>query len=355
MAHHVLVDDFTIDLRVVQHVRTWTDDAHVTSEHIEELRELVDVGLAHEVAEGELPWVVLGGLRRVGILVDVHGAELIAIERLAVQTRASLLEEQRSWALQLDDECDDGEERQHAQADHAAHGNVEGTFHDAVADVGERFCMIGIDRLPHERARVEVQLVFTKLAWQVVEVYHVLVAVLDELDDEVGVVVRQTAEYLFRTDGNALDGVVERGVQNLVDVLHVAEPLESLGSVLDVAVGVVALDVIASRRVFGHQGMHFQDGRVVADEHGSPAVVPLRPVVLQHAQLADPRQEQDEIERDAEDDVELEETATVADEADEEKEQGGGEQRQVESPLDDDGVRYLASVNDGRKAIFTYT
>ena len=62
MAHHVLVDDVAVLFGVGKHMRTGTDDAHVAFQHVEELRELVDVGLADEVAEGKFSRVVLGGL-----------------------------------------------------------------------------------------------------------------------------------------------------------------------------------------------------------------------------------------------------------------------------------------------------
>jgi len=110
MAHHVLVDDGAIYLSVMQHVGSWTYDAHVSLQHVDELWELIDVGLSHEVAKGELARVVLGGLHQVCILIDVHRAELQAQESLAVQSRSCLTEEDRSRTLNLDDECDDGQE-----------------------------------------------------------------------------------------------------------------------------------------------------------------------------------------------------------------------------------------------------
>lgn len=99
VAHHVLVDDGAVYLGVVQHVWSWTHDTHVASQHIEELRKLVDVGLPHEVAKGKLAWVVLRSLCQVGILVDVHRAEFNALEGLAVDARSVLTEEDGAGAL----------------------------------------------------------------------------------------------------------------------------------------------------------------------------------------------------------------------------------------------------------------
>ena len=62
MAHHVTSDQARVLLRVEQHVRARSYEAHVAFEHIDELRQLVDVGFAHQVTEFEFAWVVLGGL-----------------------------------------------------------------------------------------------------------------------------------------------------------------------------------------------------------------------------------------------------------------------------------------------------
>lgn len=99
VAHHVLVDDGAVYLGVVQHVWSWTHDTHVASQHIEELRKLVDVGLPHEVSKGKLAWVVLRSLCQVGILVHVHRAEFNALEGLAVDARSVLTEEDGAGAL----------------------------------------------------------------------------------------------------------------------------------------------------------------------------------------------------------------------------------------------------------------
>ena len=101
MANHVFVYQAAVYLSVMQHVRTRTHDAHVALQHVDKLRELIDVRLSHEVAEGKLSWVVLGSLRLVGILVHMHGTELQAVESITVQTRSCLLEEDRTRTLNL--------------------------------------------------------------------------------------------------------------------------------------------------------------------------------------------------------------------------------------------------------------
>lgn len=59
MANHVFVYQAAVYLSVMQHVRTRTHDAHVALQHVDKLRELIDVRLSHEVAEGNFlgrPW-----------------------------------------------------------------------------------------------------------------------------------------------------------------------------------------------------------------------------------------------------------------------------------------------------------
>ena len=132
MSYHVFVDDFSILLGVCQHVRSGSYDAHVAFEDIEELRELIDVGMPDEVAEREFSWVVLGGLHLVGVAVDVHGPELVTCECFPVESRSLLLEEDGSRALPFDEECYDGNERQQNHAHDGTKHDVEDPFHKSV-------------------------------------------------------------------------------------------------------------------------------------------------------------------------------------------------------------------------------
>ena len=190
MTYHVLVDDGTIYLSVMQHVRSWTYDAHVSPQHVDELRKLIDVGLSHEVAKGELARIVLGGLHQVGILVDVHGAELQTLESLAVQSRSCLTEKDRSRTLNLDDECDDGQEWKQTEADDGADNDVEGAFGGTIAKSRQGLLVIRKYALAQVVQRFQAQLILTKLSRQVVEVNHVLVTILHQANDVVGIVVR---------------------------------------------------------------------------------------------------------------------------------------------------------------------
>ena len=86
VAYHVASDELAILFRVLEHVRTWTDDAHVAQPDIYELWQLVDTGSTHELTDACLARVVLCGLNHITIYIDAHRAELIAIELLAVQS-----------------------------------------------------------------------------------------------------------------------------------------------------------------------------------------------------------------------------------------------------------------------------
>ena len=70
----------------------------------------------------------------------------IAFEGPAVYTCTILLEKHGAWALQLDDECDDGEKWKQQQAGKATKHHIERAFQDAVANVGKWFAPIGEHR-----------------------------------------------------------------------------------------------------------------------------------------------------------------------------------------------------------------
>jgi hypothetical protein len=90
------------------------DEAHVTHEHVEHLRQLVDAGLAEVLPDpGHALVVRLRPDRsRVLLRVDRHRAELQDREHLAVLADALLTEEHGARARRLDqDRGDEGERR----------------------------------------------------------------------------------------------------------------------------------------------------------------------------------------------------------------------------------------------------
>ena len=99
MTYHVFVDYLTVLLSMLDHVRTGTDDTHVTSQDIEKLWQFVYVCLSHEIAEREFSRVVLCCLFGVAVVIDVHGTEFQTVECRSVDTCPLLFEEQRPRTL----------------------------------------------------------------------------------------------------------------------------------------------------------------------------------------------------------------------------------------------------------------
>ena len=92
VADHVFVDQVGVFLRVLEHVGAGSHDAHLPEQHVDELRELVDAGLAQYLAPLGHAGVVPRGLQAVGLGVDLHAAELQAGELPAVDAGALLAE-----------------------------------------------------------------------------------------------------------------------------------------------------------------------------------------------------------------------------------------------------------------------
>ena len=58
VAHHIFIDKLRVFCRMFQHVGAGTDNGHIAQQHVDELGKLVNVGLAHKVAELCLAGVV---------------------------------------------------------------------------------------------------------------------------------------------------------------------------------------------------------------------------------------------------------------------------------------------------------
>ena len=139
MAHHVLVDDLAIFLGMLQHVRTGTHNRHVVPKHVDELRELIDTGLAQEIAPLGLTRVILGGLNQVGLVVHLHAAELQASELFTVVTAAFLFEEYRTRHGNLGDNShDDVDPPENQDQEKKRCNNVEETLDGAVVRQAQR-------------------------------------------------------------------------------------------------------------------------------------------------------------------------------------------------------------------------
>ena len=122
-----------------QHVRARPYEAHVAFEHVDELRQLVDVGFTHQVAEFEFARVVLGGLYAVAVFVDVHASELQAIELFSVQSVPLLFKENRPRTLYFDDDtCNEVHNRKYGEQKQSGCQNIEKSFDPAVHRVLQR-------------------------------------------------------------------------------------------------------------------------------------------------------------------------------------------------------------------------
>lgn len=166
VADHVFVDQVGVLLGVLEHVGAGTHDAHLPEQHVDELRELVDAGLAQYLAPLGHAGVVPRGLQTVGLGVDLHATELQAGELPAVDSGALLAEKDGPGHGEFGDyrhhdkhgnkQCAEEEQRERyverpldgavarpaerllveAQAGHAAHHREVHLVADVVAHVG---------------------------------------------------------------------------------------------------------------------------------------------------------------------------------------------------------------------------
>lgn len=103
MTVHVVVYQLGVFSGVVEHMGAWADNAHVALDYIDEIGDFVDMCAAHETAKGEYAWIIGCGLKCVALVVQTHGAKLVAYKCLAVKPGALLLEHYGAAALHLDD------------------------------------------------------------------------------------------------------------------------------------------------------------------------------------------------------------------------------------------------------------
>ena len=94
-------------------MRAWADERHVAGEHVEELRNLVDVPAPQPAADpGQRADRCACACWITGAVVErAHGAELDDAERLLIEAVAPLHEEDRPRAVELDEDGDQDQER----------------------------------------------------------------------------------------------------------------------------------------------------------------------------------------------------------------------------------------------------
>ena len=193
--YHVFVNQLAVHLGMCEHVRTGTDQTHVTNEHIEELWQFVNVIFPNEVAEGELARVVLGGLLAVGVLVDVHRAELIAPECLAVEPGTLLTEEHRTRDLNLDYHTDNQGQRNDKETSYAANNEIKEALDQLVVGLHQRAPMVGEEQMFTHVHRTQAHIGSHKSAWYIIEMHDILIAGSHDAINLVALFVWQAAKH----------------------------------------------------------------------------------------------------------------------------------------------------------------
>ena len=195
MADHVFVDKLGVLLGVLEHVGAGADDAHLAEKHVDELRKLVEAGVAHDLAPAGDARIALRGLEAVGLGVDLHAAELEAGELLAIESGALLAEEHGAGHRELrhdghDQQYGDEESAEEKQREHY----VEHALDDAVLDPAER--LVAKAQAGHAAHHYEMHLPVDVVAHvrHAVEAHYVVLAVSDDGHDQVLMSRRQTAE-----------------------------------------------------------------------------------------------------------------------------------------------------------------
>ena len=118
---------------MLDHVRTWSYDAHIPQKDIDKLWEFVDIGLAHDVAPLGLTRVILCCLYLIGIGIYTHRAELETGKLIAIDTVTLLAKEDWSRHRNLGDESYNGCYPPEAGNEERERDNdIERTLDDAV-------------------------------------------------------------------------------------------------------------------------------------------------------------------------------------------------------------------------------
>ena len=122
-------------------VRPRADERHAAAEHVEQLRQFVERGLAQDAADGGDAVVVLGGLLHDGaVFADAHRAEFPDADFFAAEAVALLAEEDGAGRGELDRAARTPAARGAAATSAArADGEVEAALQHAVDAADGRF------------------------------------------------------------------------------------------------------------------------------------------------------------------------------------------------------------------------
>ena len=131
-------------------LRARTDQAHVAAQHIPQLRDFIEPGVAQKTPQPRDARIGLAGkARRVHSLV-AHAAQLVQTKRLPVQARAPLAEERRSRAVELDGQGRQQTQRQPQRQCQQHRQHIQHTLDEVVGGVAIGLPeVVGQDRLGH--------------------------------------------------------------------------------------------------------------------------------------------------------------------------------------------------------------
>ena len=121
-------------LVVGQRVRPRPDQRHLPAQHVQELRQFVDVRPPQDRAHARHARIVADGLAKPGarIIHAVHAAEFQHLDRLVVEAEARLAEQRRPARLEPDQRRDHDEQRPERHQQHRGARDVEGPLEEAV-------------------------------------------------------------------------------------------------------------------------------------------------------------------------------------------------------------------------------
>src|SRR6185437_5822837 len=126
---HVIRDALGELAHELRPLRTRADEAHLPPQHVEDLRQLIDAGLAHEGAHPRDARIALRRPLRLSVLlrIDAHAAELQQLEFPPEQAYPALaVEDRRAPAVpELDGERGEQHDRQAEHEHHEARGQIE--------------------------------------------------------------------------------------------------------------------------------------------------------------------------------------------------------------------------------------
>ena len=105
----------------------------------------------------------------------MHGTELQTVESITIQTRSSLLEEDRTRTLHFDDKRDDRNERQDTKTDDTTYYDIESSLDKTVRKTGQWFKVVGINRSSHEITGIKMQFILTEHTRQIIKMHYVFI------------------------------------------------------------------------------------------------------------------------------------------------------------------------------------